>query len=162
MNENASAKKLASKLKSNKILEILLILIVIVVVAVVLYNVFGNKEEKTANVSADYGAQLEADLANALSEIEGAGKVSVMIAFSSEGETVIAMETIVREDGSIVTTPVLIDGEVVVLEVKKPEISGVLIIAEGADDLGVRFNLLHAAASVLDINQSLIKVYTKG
>ena len=105
---------------------------------------------------------MEADLANALSEIEGAGKVSVMIAFSSEGETVIAMETIVREDGSIVTTPVLIDGEVVVLEVKKPEISGVLIIAEGADDLGVRFDLQHAAASVLDINQSLIKVYTKG
>ena len=44
MNENASAKKLASKLKSNKILEILLILIVIVVVAVVLYNFFGKKE----------------------------------------------------------------------------------------------------------------------
>lgn len=37
-----------------------------------------------------------------------------------------------------------------------------LIVADGADDLNVRFNLLEAAASVLDIDQSIIKVYTRG
>ena len=57
--------------------------------------------------------------------------------------------------------PVLSGGEVIVLEELNPEITGVLIVAEGADNLSVRFALLEAAASVLNINQSLIKVYTK-
>lgn len=75
---------------------------------------------------------------------------------------VLAMETTVNEDGSVTTKPVLVGGEVVVLEEKYPEITGVLIVSEGADDLSVRFSLLEAAASVLNINQSIIKVYTKG
>ena len=73
----------------------------------------------------------------------------------------IATEKIINEDGSVTETPLLSGGEVVVLEEKNPEITGVLIVAEGADDLNVRFNLLEATASVLDIDQSIVKVYTK-
>ena len=94
--------------------------------------------------------------------MEGAGNVEVVINARSEGELVLAMETTVNEDGSVTTKPVLVNGEVVVLEEKFPEITGVLIVSEGANDLGVRFSLLEAAASVLNINQSIIKVYTKG
>lgn len=160
MSEKAEAKGL-KKLKSAKLLEIMIALIVVVIVAIVLYN-FLSDRNKDAGASAqapDYETELETQLSAALSEIEGAGGVTVMISFSDEGETVIAMETKTLEDGTVITTPVLVDGEVVVLEVKKPEISGVLIVAEGANDLAVRFDLISAAASVLDINQSIIKVY---
>ena len=75
---------------------------------------------------------------------------------------VVATETTEHADGSVTTSPVLSGGEPIVLEECLPAVTGVLIVAEGADDLSVRFNLLEAAASVLDINQSLIKVYTKG
>ena len=135
------------------------VVIIVVIVAIVLYNFLTKRDDGGENVSADYETALEAQLGAVLSDIEGAGEVSVMISFSDEGETVIAMETKTLEDGTVITTPVLVDGEVVVLEVKKPEISGVLIVAEGADDLAVRFDLISAAASVLDINQSIIKVY---
>ena len=74
----------------------------------------------------------------------------------------VATETTEHADGSVTTSPVLSGGEPIVLEECLPAVTGVLIVAEGADDLSVRFNLLEAAASVLDINQSLIKVYTKG
>ena len=140
----------------------MVVVIIVVIVAIVLYNFLTKRDDGGENVSADYETALEAQLGAVLSDIEGAGEVSVMISFSDEGETVIATETKVLEDGTVVTAPVLVDGEVVVLEVKKPEISGVLIVAEGADDLSVRFDLLSAAASVLDINQSLIKVYARG
>lgn len=161
MNDNKQEKGF-KKLKSGRLLEIMVIVIIVVIVAIVLYNFLTKRDDGGENVSADYETALEAQLGAVLSDIEGAGEVSVMISFSDEGETVIATETKVLEDGTVVTAPVLVDGEVVVLEVKKPEISGVLIVAEGADDLSVRFDLLSAAASVLDINQSLIKVYARG
>lgn len=161
MNDNKQEKGF-KKLKSGRLLEIMVVVIIVVIVAIVLYNFLTKRYDGGENVSADYETALEAQLGAVLSDIEGAGEVSVMISFSDEGETVIATETKVLEDGTVVTAPVLVDGEVVVLEVKKPEISGVLIVAEGADDLSVRFDLLSAAASVLDINQSLIKVYARG
>ncbi|HJB93489.1 MAG TPA: hypothetical protein H9708_06035 [Candidatus Borkfalkia stercoripullorum] len=161
MNDNKQERGF-KKLKSGRLLEIMVVVIIVVIVAIVLYNFLTKRDDGGENVSADYETALEAQLGAVLSDIEGAGEVSVMISFSDEGETVIATETKVLEDGTVVTAPVLVDGEVVVLEVKKPEISGVLIVAEGADDLSVRFDLLSAAASVLDINQSLIKVYARG
>lgn len=161
MNDNKQEKGF-KKLKSGRLLEIMVVVIIVVIVAIVLYNFLTKRNGGGENVSADYETALETQLGAVLSDIEGAGEVSVMISFSDEGETVIATETKVLEDGTVVTAPVLVDGEVVVLEVKKPEISGVLIVAEGADDLSVRFDLLSAAASVLDINQSLIKVYARG
>ena len=112
--------------------------------------------------SASSASVLEEKLSKTLSQMEGAGNVEVVINARSEGELVLAMETTVNEDGSVTTKPVLVNGEVVVLEEKFPEITGVLIVSEGANDLGVRFSLLEAAASVLNINQSIIKVYTKG
>ena len=88
--------------------------------------------------------------------------MEVFLTVASEGEKVIAVETSESADGTITTTPVFSGGEPVILEELMPEITGVLIVAEGADDLGVRFDLIEASASVLNINQSIIKVYTMG
>lgn len=154
--------KIKSKLKSGKALEIFAVVIFAVVVVAVLLFSFRNNEPSANTAETNYISTLETKLSKALSEISGVGTVEVVITAESEGEQVLAMETVVNEDGSITTTPILVNGEVVVIEEKNPEITGVLIVAEGADNLGVRFNLLEAAASVLNINQSIIKVYTKG
>ena len=158
MSEPANGQK--KKLRFSKLPEILAIAVfVLAVAAVLLFSLKGSSAPEEA--AADYIGILEGKLASALSRIEGAGDVDVVINARSEGELVLAMETTVNEDGSVTTKPVLDNGEVVVLEEKFPEITGVLIVSAGANDLGVRFSLLEAAASVLDINQSLIKVYTK-
>ncbi len=161
MSESSTSKSLKSKIRSGKVLEILTVLILAVVVAALMLSYFTSKDSETGSGETTYSAALEKRLGEILSQIDGAGEVDVFITVQSDGEKVIATETIVGEDGSVTTVPVLSGGDVIVLEELKPEITGVLIVAEGADNLSVRFALLEAAASVLDINQSLIKVYTK-
>ena len=160
MNDPTCVQK--KKIRFGRLPEVLAVaLFVLVVAAVLLFSIRGGGTAAD-EASVNYIDVLEGKLSAALSEIDGAGSVEVVINARSEGELVLAMETTVNEDGSVTTKPVLVGGEVVVLEEKYPEITGVLIVSEGADDLSVRFSLLEAAASVLNINQSIIKVYTKG
>ena len=152
-----------AKLKTGtggKLAETVFILLLIAVAALILFTSLGGKEGEEPEGS--YARQTEKRLAAVLSQIEGAGEVEVFLTVRSEGALVVATETTEHADGSVTTSPVLSGGEPIVLEECLPAVTGVLIVAEGADDLSVRFNLLEAAASVLDINQSLIKVYTKG
>lgn len=160
MSESAMG-KLKDKLKAGKIVEIILVLVLAAVVIAVLYSVLGG--DKVAEAEDSYARQLEQKLGDVLSRIDGAGDTQVFVHTASEdGETIIAMETIVEADGTTSTTPVLVGGDVVVLEKRMPEITGVLIVSEGADSVLVRIRLIDAAASALDIDQSKIKIYTKG
>ena len=159
-----AAAKLGRKIKSGKLFEIVVVVILILVVAVIVFTTLTDRETsgEMSSDSADYVQELETRLSKVLSKMEGAGEVSVFVTVASEGEKVLAVETEQGEDGTVTTTPILSGGEPIVLEELMPEITGVLIVAEGANDLSVRFNLLEAAASVLNINQSIIKVYTMG
>ena len=160
MREDSAPKGAKGKLRSGKLLEIVTVLILAVVVAALLLSYFTGKEEGAASETT-YVSALEARLEHVLSQIGGAGGVDVLITVRSEGEKVIATESTVNEDGSVTTAPVFSGGDVVVLEEMNPEITGVLIVAAGAQNLSVRFALAEAAASVLNIDQSLIKVYAK-
>lgn len=160
MSESVLA-KVKEKARSGKVIEIAVILMLAVIVAAVIFSALGGGREETSS-SEEYAQYLSLHLASVLGQIEGAGDVGVFLTVASEGEKVIATESTVEEDGTVVTTPVLSGGDVIVLEEKYPQVTGVLIVAEGANDLNVRFALLEATASVLNINQSIIKVYTKG
>lgn len=151
------AGKLAEKLGRGKVAEIAVIAILVLVVLAVFFASFGGGGEDAGGESADTGEEL----ARILSRVEGAGDVEVYLTYASEGETVIATETQTAPDGTVTSAPVLVGGDVVVLEQKRPAIAGVLIVAEGAHELAVRFRLLEAAAAALDVDQSIIKVYAK-
>ena len=153
--------KIKGKMRGGKWLEILAVALLAVTVVAILLSAWGGESEEAADGSG-YAERVEQRLAQVLSKIDGAGSVDVFVSVRSDGTVVIATESIVGEDGSVTTSPVLSGGEPIVLEECNPEITGVLIVADGADDLNVRFNLLEAAASVLDIDQSIIKVYTRG
>ena len=146
------------KIRSGKIAEIAIVVLLLVVVAALLLSSFSEKETGAQG----YAQETQARLAKVLSRIEDAGDVEVFLTVASDGEKVIATECVESADGTVTTSPVFSGGEPVILEELMPEITGVLIVAEGADDLGVRFNLIEATASVLNINQSIIKVYTMG
>ena len=152
--------KVKGKAKSGKWLEIFAVLLLVAVVVAILLSAWGGNGEENDGGS-DYAERIEKRLAQVLSQMDGAGAVDVLITVRSEGTLVLATEDTVGEDGSVTTSPVFSGGKPVVLEECNPEITGVLIVAQGADDLNVRFSLLEAAASVLNIDQSLIKVYTK-
>lgn len=162
MSEKSLFAKFREKVRAGKIVEIVVVLILAVLVIAIVYSIIaGDPGGAAASDSETYAQSVERELSSVLSKLDGAGEVDVFVNVANEGETVIAMETKVDAEGNTTTTPVLVGGEVVVLEVRKPEITGVLIVAEGAGSIAVRSRLIDAAASALHINQSIIKVYAK-
>ena len=128
----------------------------------------------------DYTSDIESKTEELLSMVDGAGRVQVMITFASEGETVYAEEkkkstsqmdenaeigdnrktdsqteenTIVMSnngDGS--TSPV-------VIKENSAEAAGIVIIAEGGDDVVVKDSLIRAAQALFDVPANKIAVF---
>ncbi len=127
----------------------------------------------TENVFAD-----EIRLQNILTHIDGVGKVDVMITYESSKEVVPAIDlqetTESREernsDGSIVfdnskdSTQNIVtvnNNDLVILKEIKPKVKGVIIVAEGADSLIIKNNIINAAAAVFDISVDKIVVFQR-
>ena len=122
---------------------------------------------------------IEERLESFLSLVEGAGPVRVMVGFSSERETVFAVdssasESVTREEDaqggnrevrqqSNNTQTVLVPDRngasmPLVLRETQPHISGIVIIAEGGADARVRAELTRAAQAILGLDAHKIQV----
>jgi len=113
--------------------------------------------------------RLQTELAAILSQIEGAGTVEVSITLDSEGLKTYATndrdERRQIEEGGRTTIEesstrdlAVSSGNPLLLEEKMPEILGVLIVADGADDPQVKENLTNAASTLLDISPHRVRV----
>jgi stage III sporulation protein AG len=122
-----------------------------------------NVASKNDDEVLTYVAELEERLSNTLSKVKGAGKVSVVITVKSGIETVLAMNTTTTKTDNgieVVETPIILNGKTVVLKEMYPEILGVLIVAEGADEISVLRKIQQATTSLLDINVNQIEILT--
>ena len=155
--------KLKDKLKKIKI-EYLIIFFAILAVALIFLSSFSTKNDSSDTNSVEsYVSQLENKLSEQLSQIEGAGKVSVIISVRRGATTEIATEKkVTTENGEIITEeyPVLVSGKPIVLSEIYPEICGVIIIAKGANDIKVKVALMCAAQTFLDIESDKIEILT--
>lgn len=167
---------------------ILIVGVIIIIVASSFFDEKGNtgKEDKlqqavaiTSKQPADEIEELEQRLGQILSEVEGAGHVKVMITGVSDGEVVHAYNRIeesnlqeeYKETGVVNKTDeirteqelVFMDGnsgERVPVVVKKyrPEIRGVVVVADGAGNSTVRQNLTKAVEVLMGIPAHRIQV----
>ncbi|GKX31924.1 stage III sporulation protein AG [Vallitalea longa] len=126
-----------------------------------------------------YEEKLEKRLEKEFANIDGVGKVEVVIMLKNSGEIVINKDTpnsktqsdeedseggkrqTIQEDSTEAT--VIInnsDGSTkpIILKELEPEVSGVVIIAEGGDDILVKNNLINAAKVLLDVPMHKIEV----
>lgn len=132
---------------------------------------------KTGN---DYEDTLKNDLASTLSQIQGVGRISVMIYFETGEESVPGVNknnnskkteekdteggtrnTI--EDVNGETTVILNKGsdtEPFIVKKVKPKIGGVMIVAEGADNIAIKEQLLNSVRTLLNIPASKVAVMT--
>ena len=176
-------KKLDTK---KKIQYAVILLIVIVILAIYFTSVSGSGKQDSAGTSASdtniSTASMDDSIAQRLQEtlsaIDGAGRVEVMITYESTAELVPAFSvdkqssTNVDEstDGKSTTNSentqsdvVTINGsdgtQALVLREDSPKIKGVIVVAEGADDIAVRLNLLSAVQTILDIGPDQVNVY---
>lgn len=137
-------------------------------------NCAGNETESARNIvtpAPDCTLQLQSELEKILANIEGCGKVSVMVTFEEDGEVVYAVNEDVsrrnslEEDtqggvrkqldwdsrGQLVIVQTSGKEEAVVVKVIKPKVRGVLVVATGAGNPLVREKLIHAIQGVLAV-----------
>ncbi len=166
-------KKFTENIKTNRKLQIGLA-ILLAFVLVLCYFLFirspssNNQDEGQQSVitsSAEaYASNLESKLENVLSQVKGAGEVSVLVTLGSGFEYVYATEEEIRETSSGTTTTstiILVSGEPVLVKEIYPEINGVLVSATGADDISVKVNLITAIQTVIDVANEDITILTR-
>lgn len=152
------------KLKLKKIkAEYLIIAFAIIAILIIFASGISETKVETQDKIATYIESLENKLSRKLSQINGAGKVSVIISVKQGMITEIATEKkTVTETGiiKIEEAPVLVSGKPIVLAEKYPDITGVVIIAKGANDLNVRVALVSATQTILGITSDKIEILT--
>ena len=171
------------KLDIKKKIQYLAVLLVIIVILAIYFASFSDSNNDNADdqATAVYEVsddEIEEKLRQTLSCIEGAGKVEVMITYESSGEIIPAISvdtqssttTDTDEDGNSTTSTENTQSEIVtistsdgtaalVLREDSPQVKGVLVIAEGADDIGVKLRLLEAVQTILDVSPDQVDVY---
>lgn len=153
-------------------------IVLLVLIVSVYYTLFANdsKTEESAisyTSSLEYCKVLEQKLCSVLSNVNGAGNVSVMITLESGPELKIATQidektnTNTNSNGTttsvtVVEEPIIVtqNGEeqpLVLMEIL-PVVKGVVVVAEGAKDVKVRLDLLEAVQALLGLANSNIQI----
>ncbi len=153
------------KIFKNKNNRLICLIFIIGVVLMVAAGGHMNKKAPPVNVTEVSAADEEKRLADILSQIDGAGDVSVMITYYSSSEKNIAYETKTssREDRSESEDKkaVMTDGSPMVVKEVYPQVKGVIVTAQGAGNAGVRNAISEAVAASLDVPAHRICIFKK-
>ena len=176
------------KTGNKKMIENLVLFLVLLIIVIVVINSLGDKEETTETNSitnqilvANKEKTLEEKIEDTLSLIDGAGKVRVLITYANgieqipmyntkqntttiqesdtQGGTRKTEETsneqniIFNENGNTKTP--------VIKQTINPKIVGVIVIAEGASNAGVKQNLINALEALLDVPAHRVQVFAR-
>ncbi|HHV38564.1 MAG TPA: sporulation stage III protein AG [Tepidimicrobium sp.] len=177
-------------MKNRKLLTNVLAILILGIIILLIANIItGEKKDKgldsaiedikeySADNNLEYDAILEKKLENILTQMKGVEKVRVMITLEDTSERVPAFNTtqnnettnevdsqggtreVFRED---TTTQVVTEseGSLTVIKEIKPTVKGVIVIAEGAEDLEVKERLYEAVKTVLGIPGNRVEVYS--
>lgn len=138
--EKLKSSETYAKLKSIKNPEVIVALI-LVALALIIYSGYTSSSQQTVAQTDETSTELELRLANVLSQIDGAGEVQVMIYFADETDAT--------------------SSNFFSSSAEKGEIVGVIIVAEGADDIATRLKLLQATETALAVDSKQVQIFTK-
>ncbi|MCK9575005.1 MAG: hypothetical protein WCX32_00550 [Clostridia bacterium] len=175
------------KLKSVKNIELIIAVVLCAIVLLIFFSTFSTSDSSSADTTntvytstSEYVNELETKLSNILANINGAGKVSVMITTTGSSQLVIATSTEERNNSTsttqsgstintntsvtIIETPILVTDQgtssPLILQEIQPEIKGVIVVAEGADNIKVKLEILKAVSAILGISTQKIEIFT--
>ncbi|WP_052712109.1 hypothetical protein [Domibacillus indicus] len=116
------------------------------------------KPEPVAAAETDLKKDYESELTRVLSQIEGVSNVSVIVNLASSERNVYEKNTVSTKGDSETTKDeqmaVVRNGDVespVMTETRKPDIQGVLIVAEGVERVQVKKRMVEAVTRVLGV-----------
>lgn len=116
--------------------------------------------------NADAAGSIERRLETVLSRMAGVGKVTVMLTLDQTEEQVLAVDgrSSSSETGSSTESRPATVSEggkesPIVLTERLPRVRGVIVVAEGAANIGVRMNISAAVSTVLGIDEKCVEVF---
>ena len=135
--------------------------------------------ETQQTVAQEEGSDQEYRLKKVLSTIKGAGKVEVMITFKSGTELIPAMNTVesnteteerdsnggirrvsqVDSNSQPVSMTTSEGTKPLITREVQPEILGVIVVAEGAEDIRVQMELQKAVQTVLGVHSNQVDIF---
>lgn len=161
------AKKLGGVLNQYKYV-FLVILVGVVLLLLPNFSGSGNKDAPTTQANmpetaAEFDlAAMEQKLADAISEIAGAGKARVVLTLKSSARQIVAQDESSSEKENSSTTVVVNKGtgvqDAVVLQQVYPQYQGALIICPGGGNAAVKLKVTEAVAAVTGLGAARISV----
>lgn len=155
-------KNFVSRIKAVKNIEIYIAsaLGLLIIAVLLLSGVFSAKNTSKSAVDDSYISQMEHKIVSVVEKIEGCGKVTAAVSYSAYEEKVYAYETEKSPSGAETSTVVLVKGEPLVIKTLPPNILGVVIVAEGADNPIIKMKIIEAVVTLLDVDVSKVQVFT--
>ena len=168
-------RKDSKKLKAD-LIAVLATGVVLIIIGNTFFGPTGSSTEKittTQNTEvskSDASEELERRLMEVFSSIEGAGKVKVMVTLKAGNEIIVAQEERIKESNDGVD----MENKVVVLSqgngVERPlilkemysEVEGIIIVAEGGDDIFVKNALSKGAQALLNVPAHKVEIFKMG
>ncbi|WP_078379777.1 stage III sporulation protein AG [Sutcliffiella halmapala] len=143
--------------------------------------VFSQKDDNVPSTISDYETHFENQLKEALEAIIGVGNVNVVVNVDATEKQVLQKNVNTRtqtteekdkeggtrsvqensKDDQVVMSRKGNDEHPIVLETKKPAIRGVLVVAQGAENINVKKMILEAVTRMLDVPQHKVAVLPK-
>lgn len=108
--------------------------------------------------AVQYQAQLEEQLETLISQMQGAGRTTVMVTLSTGEETIYAVDTQSGDIQQQETHVLLQDGSALEETTWLPQICGVAVLCEGGGDVHVAARITELLRSLLDLPSNRICV----
>lgn len=112
----------------------------------------------TGQSAAEYQTELENRLEKLISQMAGAGKTTVMVTLESGEERIYALDTQSGQVQQQTSHVLLDDGTALTETVCQPQVRGVAVLCEGADDVRTAARITELVSAVLDLPSNRICV----
>ena len=178
----SNALKKLHGLNAKKKTQYLAVLLVVAIILAIYFSSLDTGGAKKTDDKAEAGApaetissdtEMEDRLKRVLSKVDGVGDVDVIINYESTAERVPAFSEDRQvsksdsQDTSSETTSEKSDiatvqgngaSEALVVKENQPEVRGVIVVAQGAEDISVRMNLLNAVTTLLNVSADKVEI----
>ncbi|MCM1290003.1 MAG: hypothetical protein NC132_04820 [Corallococcus sp.] len=163
-----SIKKAFAKIKSVKNIELYLALafaLIAVVVILALSGGFSKNDTQNQDVANfnEYISYMENKLTSVIGQMDGCKNVKVAVSCAVAEEKIYAYDketTVVGGKETITETLVTVSGKPLVVKTLPPEIYGVVVVAEGANDPVTKYKIIQAVVTLLDTSADKVQVFT--
>lgn len=147
MKEKINYEEIKQLFRNEKSIKIILIIGAVIIIFIALGGITPSRNNQEAKLSlfnyekqAEYEKELEVKLADILSQIEGIGKIDIMITLDTSEETTYINN---KDDPTCIKTPL---------------VRGVIVVCDGGDDVIIKQKVINAVSGAFGISTTRISV----